>query len=88
MNRGNYEKKFLYTHIQSGNCIELDNWPGYRLLNADPNYHLLSHNHGHWDFGYVPEITSHIVSERANLQNILKRLYISIPNHNFILFFG
>jgi len=23
----------------------------------------------------------------ANLQGILKRLYISIPNHNFILFF-
>ena len=54
------------------------------MVKYSPNYGLSAHNHGHWDFGYDPESISHIESVWANLQSILKKLYISIPNHYFI----
>jgi len=57
---GEIMKKFLYTHIQTGNCIVSDDWPGDRWLNTDPNYRLSAHKHDHGDFGYDPESISHI----------------------------
>ena len=58
----------------------------YNWLDADNNYIHSVHKHGHGDFGYGQESTSHIEAAWGNLKSIIKNLYYSVPNSNFILF--
>ena len=60
-------KRFINTHIKYGNRIVHDMWAGYNWLANDINYTNSPHSHGHGDFGYGLDSTSHIESVWGNL---------------------
>ena len=55
------------------------------MLDTDNNYIHSVHSHGHGDFGYGQENSSHIETIWGNLKSI-KNLYYQVPSDNFILF--
>ena len=44
------------------------------------------HNHGHGDFGYSLDSTSHIEQLWNHIEHLIKSIYNIIPNTNFALF--
>ena len=42
--------------------------------------------HGHNDFGFGNESTSHIESVWPDLKRLLSRIYVSVKSYNFIHF--
>lgn len=79
---------FFTNHIYHGNHITHDGWLGYNFLNEEdsPWTHEV-HNHGHGDFGFGENSTSHIEQCWAHLKKFIKTIYGYIPSKNFIYYF-
>ena len=80
-------KEIIKTHIKSDNVVISDNWAAYNWLsNPGSGYYHHVHTHRHGNFGAGSDSTSHIEQLWAQLKNIIKNIYHTIPIENFILF--
>jgi transposase-like protein len=80
-------KSFIKKLIPEGNNLVTDGWHGYDWVdNSYSGYTRYLHIHGHHDFGYGPESTSHIESIWAQLKSEIKTTYKMIPSQNFLYF--
>lgn len=54
-------KEIIHKYVKRGNFIISDGWQGYSWI-SEPNsgYYHITHVHGHGQFGYGNESTSHI----------------------------
>ena len=73
--------------IKRGNIIITDSWAAYDWISL-PNsgYTHITYVHGHGQFGYGDESTSHIEQLWSVLKTIFKRIYVTIPSNYFNLF--
>lgn len=80
-------KDIVLRYIRPGNTLITDAWSGYNWI-SQPNsgFHHIIHNHGHGQFGYADESTSHIEQLWSRLKGLFKRIYVSITGEHFILF--
>ena len=77
-------KEFINRFIKRGNYIVSDGWSGYeRAEEENSGYNHIKHIHGHRDFGYGIESTSHVESIWSQLKAEIKSIYYFIPLHNF-----
>lgn len=80
-------KEIITKHVLKGNIIVTDSWNGYNFLNSnDSLYTYIVHNHSRGAFGSGLESTSRIESIWGQLKEKIKKLYHSIPSHNFLFF--
>ena len=80
-------QKIIKQHIGTGNNIVTDGWGAYGWMDANNSgYNRIIHIHGHHDFGYGEESTSHVESLWADLKQKLKSFYIAVKPNNFIYF--
>ena len=79
-------KKFIITHIESGNKIITDGWAGYSFIDQLQGYTREVHIHGAADFGYGINSTSHIESIWSQLKAVIKSIYYIIPHQNFLFY--
>ena len=56
------------------------------LDNADSEIQHLVHNHGHGDFGYGQNSTSHIEQYWSQLKSIIRQMYNIVPKSNINLY--
>lgn len=80
-------KKIIKQHIGIGNNMVTDGWGAYEWMDANNlGYNRIIHIHGHHDFGYEEESTSHVESVWADLKQKLKSIYIAVKPNIFIYF--
>ena len=80
-------KNIIINYIPKGNIIITDGAFCYQWLNDPSNDYVHSvHSHGHGDFCYGLDSTSHIESFWPNLKSIIKSIYTVISCENFSFF--
>ena len=80
-------KEIIHKYVKRGNYIISDGWQGYSWI-SEPNsgYYHITHVHGHGQFGYGDESTSHIEQLWSVLKELFRRIYVTIPCLYFTLF--
>ena len=80
-------EKIIRHHVGTGNNIVKDGWGAYNWMNSfNSGYWRVIHIHGHHDFGYGTESTSHVESVWGGLKQKLREFYMAVKTDNFILF--
>ena len=80
-------EKIIRHHVGIGNNIVTDGWGAYNWMNSlNSGYHRIIHIHGHHDFGYGAESTSHVESVWGELKQKFRSFYVAVKSDNFILF--
>ena len=80
-------QKIIKQHVGTGNNIVTDGWGAYGWMNAhNSGYNRIIHIHGHHDFGYGEESTSHVESVWGDLKQKLSSFYVAVKPDNFIYF--
>ena len=80
-------KNFVQDYIENGNTIITDAWRSYNFLdNADSEIQHFVHNHGHGDFGYGQNSTSHIEQYWSQLKSVIRQMYNIVHESNINLY--
>lgn len=80
-------KKIITKHINVGNYVITDSWPGYTFLNnANSGYIHYTYNHSRGNFGSGLTSTSRIEAVWNELKGKFKRIYNTIKSKHFIYF--
>ena len=80
-------KNIITKNNIKGNIIIIDGPLCYNWLNQPfCGYAHSVHNHGHGNFGFCMNSTSHIESLWSNIKTLIKSIYTVIPTDNFNLF--
>lgn len=80
-------KNIIRKFISRGNIIVTDDFSSFHWL-YDPSSGIVHsvYNHGHGNFGYGFDSTSHIESLWSTLKSLIKSIYTVIPKDNISLF--
>ena len=80
-------KTIITTHVLKGNYIITDCWSGYNFLSdVGSGYIHLSYNHSRGIYGFGINSTSRIESVWAELKQLIKKIYGTIKEKNFVYF--
>jgi len=80
-------KSFISRNVEIGNNIVSDDWSSYDYLdNNFSGYSHIKHVHGHRDFGFGIQSTSHVESIWEQIKSKIKESYHIIPPNNSMLF--